>query len=334
VSRLPCRACADNAKSVFLVGVLLCLSSFSLSQIQPAGKESNDAILSRPLDRVTGHVDAYPPDREKSSIAITAPLKIVHQLPVVSICINGRGPYDLLVDTGTESTLVDKELAADLQLLIQDRTQLMTPNGMRPVMRAFGNIVLGSRNLTNTEFLVDDLHELHALSPRLRGILGKNVLIQFNFLLDYRHHRVELQPIAEEQSGLQVPFDLIDGRIILTVELPGAQKMRLQLDSGATHTLLFQPVSPAGQQRVENALLSTNAGTTGVQEMRIRELRLGNTVLRDVQAGLVSPAGAPGIDGLLPTNLFDSVYFDFAGRFIWVTGNRILSETADKPAAK
>ena len=45
-------------------------------------------------------------------------------LMVVSVSINDRGPFDFLVDTGTNTTLIVPELAKELRLTPKDSLQL------------------------------------------------------------------------------------------------------------------------------------------------------------------------------------------------------------------
>ena len=265
--------------------------------------------------------------------ADAVPLKVIHQLPVVSVCINGQGPYDFLLDTGTESTLVDQRLAEELQLNIVDRLQLISANGMHPVGRAIAeSVTLGPKTVNGVELLVDDLRELHAVAPQLHGILGENFLSQFNFLLDYRHHQVEFGPPPEEGAGVRISFIIQDGHILLAAVTSGNEQLRFELDSGASNIVLFGTQSRAAMAPAASAFLHNNQGSTAVQQVRIPELRIGPVMLHDLPAGLMESLGEEdaGVDGLLPTNLFDSVYFDFAGQSIFVTGKKItpaLSET-------
>jgi len=260
--------------------------------------------------------------------ADAVPMKVLRGLPVVSLSINGHGPYELLLDTGTQSTLVDQKLAQELQLTIVDRTELITPNGMHPVGRAIAETVtVGSKRLAHVEFLVDDLRELHSIDSQLRGILGQNVLTQFNFLLDYRHRQVELEPAAEER-GIEVPFDLQDGRIILTAEITGKRKLKLLLDSGASDLMLFRCAAAGNVRSGSMALLSTNNGTSQVDQANLSQLKIGAAVLHDVNAGLHSTSTLTEIDGLVPTNLFESVYFDFGRRSIFVEGKNLTATRA------
>ena len=259
------------------------------------------------------------------------PMKVRHGLPIVSLCINGHGPYELLLDTGTQSTMVDEKLARDLHLTIVDRTQLITPNGMHPLGRAIAETVtVGPEKLASVEFLVDDLPELHSLSPQLRGVLGQNILTHFNFRLDYRHGQVEFEPETRETAGAELPFDFQEGRIILSAEIAGSQKLSLLLDSGATDLMLFHSAPATGARSGSMASLTTNNGTSQVHQANLSQVKIGNAVLRDVRAGLSSTSTLTGIDGLMPTNLFESIYFDFGRRSIFVAGRNIMMGRAEQ----
>jgi len=58
------------------------------------------------------------------------------RLPVVPVYLEGQGPFDFLLDTGTNSTIVTPELAARLGLRPADRVRLITVAGERDVPRA------------------------------------------------------------------------------------------------------------------------------------------------------------------------------------------------------
>src|SRR5207302_2570572 len=51
------------------------------------------------------------PDRSGNALAVRT---LRGYLMIVEVCINERGPFDFLVDTGSNTTLLDPELAAEL----------------------------------------------------------------------------------------------------------------------------------------------------------------------------------------------------------------------------
>ena len=66
-----------------------------------------------------------------------SPISLVHDtFAVVSLQINGSGPFDFILDTGTDTTLVDLRLASDLALAPLDRMILTTPVSKRALVRS------------------------------------------------------------------------------------------------------------------------------------------------------------------------------------------------------
>ena len=50
-------------------------------------------------------------------------------LVIAPVSINGRGPFDFVVDTGTNTTLIDPKLAAQTGMQPVDRLWINTPAG-------------------------------------------------------------------------------------------------------------------------------------------------------------------------------------------------------------
>jgi predicted aspartyl protease len=100
-------------------------------------------------------------------------------------------------------------------------------------------------------------------------------------------------------------FDSVDGRIVLAVRINGEAR-RLLLDSGASSLILFRP--PGKSRSSGEAEMLTHAGVKTVAVHRVRELRIGRLVLRDLPAGVTGHAS--DVDGLLPAALFSRIYVD------------------------
>src|SRR5262245_66121834 len=65
-------------------------------------------------------------------------------LLVVQVAINGRGAYPFLLDTGSESTLVDPALAAEIGLVPTSRHDLLTSTGIVSVAASTASLVFGA----------------------------------------------------------------------------------------------------------------------------------------------------------------------------------------------
>jgi hypothetical protein len=68
------------------------------------------------------------------------------------------------------------------------------------------------------------------------------------------------------------------------------------------------------------AALVTDAGAAAVPLARLSSLRLGSTSLVDVPVALLGRRATSGRreDGLLPTRLFRSVFFEAGGASVWI----------------
>jgi len=249
------------------------------------------------------------------------------RLPVVSVYLDGRGPFDFLLDTGTNSTIVTPDLAAALGLEPEGRVTLITVAGARDVPRArLRRVVVGGSAAADVEALVSGLEELRRLDPRVCGVLGQNYLGRFDYTLDYGGRTLEFDGAGQGRppSGERVPYALEEGKLIVEArtEAYATRALRLVLDGAATSLVIFE--DPRGGLALTlpsggAGMMLTEAGSLEVGLARLRSLRVGGTCLRDVPVALVrDPAGraARAEDGLLPTSLFRAVYFNHGGGYV------------------
>src|SRR5260370_10582905 len=88
-----------------------------------------------------------------------------------------HGPLDFLVDTGTNTTLIEADLAAELGLVPVDRLALTTLTGSQPVPRHFlDETRVGSASVPQLEALAGPLPQLRSPDPNLRRLPGMNFL--------------------------------------------------------------------------------------------------------------------------------------------------------------
>lgn len=244
-------------------------------------------------------------------------------LLVVGVSVNGAGPYDFLVDTGTNSTLVDPSLAAELKLKPVDRMALTTLADATPVVRYYADrLQAGPAAVSHLELLGAPLTELRAVDHRIRGVLGMNFLLQFSFMLDYRHHRIEIFPFPDSApvpGGVRLQVQINDSRILVPVLSQSSPRgaWNFVLDSGIGQFLVFQSRMRLTERRCEEApcvmTVATNASNYNAPKVVIPELAIGESRLFNqpavlMRSDLLSPSDPQ--DGLLPASLFRSVFFD------------------------
>jgi len=109
--------------------------------------------------------------------AASLPLRMVnrHQM-VVSVSINHAGPFNFLLDTGTQMTMLDPVLAATLQVSTSGTATVASTGVSASASYAQVQLIeAGSRSTTNQDVLVYDLKNLQATGLDIQGVLGEDL---------------------------------------------------------------------------------------------------------------------------------------------------------------
>jgi hypothetical protein len=259
-------------------------------------------------------------------------------LIVIPIKINGAGPFDFMVDTGSQLNVIDPALAAQLDLKSRATVGLVaTAAYSQALVGVLDSLQAGSEMVLKPLAVVQDLGPIQAADPRIRGVLGENFLAHFDVLIDYprgllcldgaklmekfvRGERIPLTTSKHPET--EVPFS---ERLVVSVNLSdtGIRPVLLQLDSGSDGPILY-----AGNRELEQPLLK-RAKLQGREVSEARrafavlppqDMRLGSRIVRKVP--FVTPAsGSQNVptreeDGILATVLFQRVYVSHSDRFV------------------
>jgi hypothetical protein len=110
-----------------------------------------------------------------------------HQM-VVDVSINHSGPYDFLIDTGTQMTVVDRALAADLHLVTTGNANVAGISFRGGATFALvDSLELGDHQAVNERVVVYDMKEVKSAGFALRGLLGEDFLSRYDVLIDKTH---------------------------------------------------------------------------------------------------------------------------------------------------
>lgn len=266
------------------------------------------------------------------------PFQLVHGSQIITpAMINHTGPYDFLVDTGTDITMIDSSLAAELQLKRQDEARVLAVGSQtRASFSQLELIEVGLHALAKHQVLVKRLDYSLGADVHIRGVLGGSFLDHFDVLIDNAHRMLCLDDTRAMQSAMRgkhialvTPTPPIDkgwshGSLLLAVHLPSiGSKPLLLLDSGSNAPLLFDPA------RYLNVRLSGTRLLTGQNlDGKVRtfallpsqDMHIGNIIFPQISFATILGANRDGfrgeMDGLLPTGLFRSVYIGYADRFV------------------
>lgn len=242
-------------------------------------------------------------------------------LVVVPVLINEEGPFDFLLDTGTNTTIITPELADKLNLHATGNISLITLVGTELVPRTvLDSLALGTKSIKRLEVLFDDLSGVRSVDTKICGVLGQNFLSQFNYLLNYPERYIEPDEDGERASrltGTRLAVELQEGKLIVTSQSTSSRQetLRLVLDSGASHLVIFASACDKLGLKIESRegfLIPTNAAGHHVTLRRLRQLQLGSERISDLPFALMedlAPLESRSEDGLLPTNLFRTIFF-------------------------
>ena len=265
------------------------------------------------------------------------PFRVVnrHQI-VLAVSINHTGPYNFQVDSGTQITMIDPSLAAELHLDTQGAAVVAGVGSRQSASFAQLDLVeAGSHAVANQKVLVYDLKHFYPADLRLRGILGDDFLEHFDMLIDNAHSllclddsaamradvkgpHIPLLATAEPDGGVALP-----GLLIIAARLSdGLRPLRLLLDSGTNTAKLYNTAQYMLLQLSHDVPLH-GSGVDGAQQifsaMAPQDLKIGSLELSRVSffslAGIQKDARVKGFDGVLPTGLFRRVFIEHADHF-------------------
>jgi predicted aspartyl protease len=230
---------------------------------------------------------------------------------VVKASLNGRGPFRLLLDTGSTHSAVSEAVAAAIGAPAVAKTVLGSATGGREVM------VVRVDALVCGALVVRELMASVAAFDRLggtdgiQGVIGQDALASVRYTIDFRRRELLWWPGASAR-GISFPLQGSRGRFVIALP-QGGNTLRLVPDSGAATLLLFDPPKNLPLTLLsQHGTLTTMSARGTVRLARMRKLRFGAAVLQDVAAVVVSRnrSEPEETDGLLPLHLFDRVTFD------------------------
>ncbi|HEX6495588.1 MAG TPA: retropepsin-like aspartic protease [Acidobacteriaceae bacterium] len=244
---------------------------------------------------------------------------------IVPVTVNGRGPYQFMLDTGSTISAVDRDLARELGLQVQQRGSVQTLVEPVPVLLAQAcRVSVGPVTEMSVEVMVRDLDGLRRIDPAIRGVLGQNALEHADFLLDYRHKLLEFDTDGElersltghhvplRREGLKDSPEFANLAVQARITTDGVQVMNFLLDSGSPSLVLFGvPENMSGGQ----SLVGDVAGHQQLAELHQTQLIIDGKS-REVATQTVAFHGAgAAIGGLLPTGIFSRIYISNRGSF-------------------
>ncbi|MGO9603422.1 MAG: aspartyl protease family protein [Candidatus Binataceae bacterium] len=285
-------------------------------------------------------------------------LKFVHTdpNPVVSVKVNGHGPVNFLIDTGTGEVILDPEFASEVGASRFGSASGTQARG-RQTARMLGRIdtlALGDMTLHNVpvQFLATgEYWKIDGLP--IDGIIGTVLLYHFLSTLDLRGGELVLRQKTKADAG-DIERGIHDGAVVLPFWMAGDHIMvawgavnhvpeLMVVDTGCDGCGFVGPESTIRDAHLK--LIESEAqqgpvsgGTVIAKPMLVDELSLGDAIGGNITGifGAFPPALENGfgfrIGGLISHTFFRryAMTFDFTSMRLIMTGD---PESA-KPAAQ
>ena len=253
----------------------------------------------------------------------------------IPVTINGSGPYEFMVDTGSQPTVIDPALASQLRLEPEGSTGLTAVSSSLQAQLVMPETVeAASHSVSRLLVAVSSMGQIQATYPNVQGILGETFLAHFDLLIDYGHkilciddgsrlrealrgERIPLQAQADRRSDIRFPQPYL-----ISAHLPGSGKQNslLWLDSGTEVALVYHDFGNSISWIGAWLTAQGTSAVTGKQSFKVvapEDVTIGGTLLRAIV--FLTPIGKSRLrhqeDGLLPTALFRRVFLSYAEHF-------------------
>ncbi|WP_176596955.1 MULTISPECIES: retroviral-like aspartic protease family protein [Sphingobium] len=267
----------------------------------------------------------------------------------IPIRIDGKGPWNFVVDTGSQRTVIARDLAERLALPVRERVTVISMTG-----RAEVNTVAVPR-LGFGKTIVDDIEApvLEGENIGAAGLLGLDGLHAKRLLLNFRTGRMEIS--NSKQSWRDPNVIIVEARrrkgqlILLDSEVNGT-KVNIILDTGTSISVGNMALMNKLARKKKTPALSLVTLTSVTGETLVGQLglidrvRMGQVTLKDTPVMFADaqpfaeldlqdkPALLLGIDAL---KVFDRVAIDFGrGKVDFLLPDTGLLERARFAAAR
>lgn len=238
---------------------------------------------------------------------VDIPIEIHNNLVVVPVLLNGALPLKFIVDTGVRTAILTEKTYTDiLNLSYSRKYSVAGPGGINiieayvtngvdlqlPGVDGHGHalLVLGEDYLELRNYLGTDVH----------GVLGYELFSRFIVKINYKEKIMTLmipEKLRLSRKYKTIPLSIEDTKPYITADIKqsNGEKKRLKLlvDSGASHSMLLDPASDSTLDVPANAVSCTVGRGLGGEirgkSGRLKELSLGSYTLEDVLVNYPDP---------------------------------------------
>lgn len=246
---------------------------------------------------VSGQEFLFKRKRQKQSISF----KCIKNLMVIPVFVNGKGPYDFVLDTGVGPMIITDPSIIDSLNFSNLRKIKVSGLGIETVEAYVSqslDVKVGNTSIKYipTAILKEDLFNLSGhLGLKIYGLLGFSFFNSFIVDIRYSENRLIIydRDAKVKYRGKKIPIEIENQKpyVVGNVELPDGKLInaRFLMDTGASHALsleMFQGSEyPLPEKKIKANLGMSLSGQIKGYIGRVGKFSLGSYVFNDVVAG-------------------------------------------------
>lgn len=248
----------------------------------------------------------------------------------VEVKVGGKGPYRFLVDTGSERTVISRELAGKLALEAGEAVTLHSVVGATGV----NTVMIPDLKVSGNNVSVVDAPALQAEHIGADGMLGVDSLHSRRVLFDFKAKTMSITPSTRyrprpNKDEIVVQAKSRRGRLIFTDARIQGQKVSVIVDTGSQVTIGNLALKRALAKRHANGLTlpvtiysvtgeALKADVTKISRLNLNGLDLNDLGVAFLDAHIFDQLdlkGKPAILlGMNAMRAFDRISIDFADK--------------------
>ena len=206
----------------------------------------------------------------------------------VAVSVGGRGPYRFLVDTGSERTVISRQLANRLQLESGRDAILHSVIGVNDVNTVF----IPHLKVSNNIISVVDAPALEAANIGADGMLGIDSLRSQRVMFDFKAQTMSITPSKRPLERLDGQTIVVrarsrNGRLIFSEASIDGQKLTVVVDTGSQVTI----GNMALQRSLMKRRLLTVPNSVTIESVTGEKLQARVAMLKQLEIGNVQVEG-------------------------------------------
>lgn len=247
----------------------------------------------------------------------------------VPVQIAGAGPYEFIIDTGAQRTVISRELAGKLGLAGGRIVRLTGMTGTETV----GTVVIPSISVSTLGGERIEAPALAAAHLGAPGMLGIDALQGHALAIDFDRQEMTVTPSRKRaQRTRSSPDEIVIqarslfGQLVVTDARVGGQRVRVILDTGSAVTMgnsALRRKLAKSKKVTPITLISVTGGSMVADYGSVRMIKIGDAEINDMPIAFADapPFRAFGLEkkpaimlGMDALKLFARVQIDFANR--------------------